>query len=196
MRQFDIEFIQNGLVRNLRNTIGYRLGKDENGLPYVIKERRDGFKPDAPFLLVEFIDSTQDNWLIHSDVNDRGNINYYTQHRCNFLVTCIGKNSKSIMSEIKQRMEFESVRIELKQETDGGVLNSTQDIVDSSKFIMTSHEEREQLLMVIDVTCVIEDDRGGNGFIEAVHGDGEIKDSIDDPDPILIKLDIHENDKG
>lgn len=177
--QLETTEIENGIVKLLVQTIGDRLAKDPKGRPYVIvaypsdNTNDKGLKPDHPFITV-YVQNTQTpyGWLLDKYIDELDRTCYVVAMQVNVMVSCYGKDSHGIITEIKQRLEFDDNRDLLEQLT-GARLLDTGSMPNNYDYLNTDHEQFTPLLISLALNSVIIDPTGG--IIEKVILDGELK---------------------
>ena len=159
--------IENGVVKLLVDIIGHRLCKDKKGRPNVIvsypsdNSNDKGLKPDQPFINVIVTNTTTPfGWLLDKYIDDEDRTCYQVAFQVNVMMTVHGKGSHDIITELKQRLEFDDNRDKLYKLTgarlyDSGVLPNNYD------YLNTDFEQCSPLIIslvlnsvVIDPLCV------------------------------------------
>lgn len=189
----ETHLIENGLVKFLVDIIGHRLNSDKNGRPNVIvaypsdNSNDKGLKPDQPYMSVYTVNAdTPYGWLLGVYVDEEDKTCYQIAFRVNVRVTAHGKGSHSIITELKQRLEFAGNRDALEQFT-GARLSDTGELPNNYDYMNTDFEAESPLTISLVLNSVLVDPTGG--IIEKVITDGSLYYSSDQPTPD-IKLHI------
>ncbi|XAO54234.1 OHCU decarboxylase [Yersinia phage vB_YenM_P778] len=193
--QLETNEIESGLVKLLVSLIGHRLSKDSNGRPNVVKAYTSdntndkGIKPDQPFVTVHVMThNTPYGWLLDKYVDDKDQTCYRVAFQIPAMLTAFGKGSHSIITELKQRLEFDGARDNLERLT-GTRLLDTGNLPNNYDYLNTDFEQMTPLLISLVVNSVLVDKDGG--LIERVIVDGELKYTLDQiPAEYEIHLDI------
>lgn len=171
--------IENGVVKLLVHVIGHRLSQDKNGRPNVIvaypsdNSNDKGLKPDLPFITA-YVQNTLSpyGWLLDKYIDDQDRTCYVVAFQVNVMLSAYGKGSHGIITELKQRLEFDDNRDLLEQLT-GARLFDTGAMPNNYDYLNTDHEQYTPLLISLVLNSVIIDPTGG--IIEKVILDGQLK---------------------
>lgn len=176
--QLETTAIENGLVKLLVQIIGDRLARDSNGRPNVIVSypsdgsNDKGLKPDQPFVTVYTQNVlTPFGWLLDKYVDDQDRVCYKVAFQVNMLLSAYGKGSHSIITELKQRLEFDDNRDLIEQLT-GARLFDTGSLPNNYDYLNTDFEQYTPLLISLVLNSVIIDPTGG--IIEKIITDGQL----------------------
>ena len=171
--------IENGLVRILVEIIGHRLSQDKRGRPNVIvaypsdNSNDKGLKPDQPFITVQVVDATNPfGWLLDKYVDEEDRVCYLIAFQVNVMLCAYGKGSHSIITELKQRLEFDDTR-DLIRELTGTTLYDSGGLPNNYDYLNTDFEQYTPLIISLVLNSVIIDPTGG--IIEKVITDGQLK---------------------
>lgn len=185
--QLETAQLENGVVKLLVELIGHRLAKDENGRPNVIvaypsdNSNDKGLKPDQPFITAYVQQTlTPYGWLLDKYIDDQDRTCYLVAMQVNVMLSCYGKGSHAIVTELKQRLEFDDNRDLLEQLT-GARLSDSGAMPNNYDYLNTDHEQYTPLLISLVLNSVVVDPTGG--IIEKVILDGQLKYSESDPIP-------------
>lgn len=177
--QLETTQVENGVVKLLVEIIGDRLAKDDRGRPNVIvaypsdNSNDKGNKPDQPFVTVYVQNTlTPFGWLLDKYIDEQDRTCYLVAMQVNVMLSCYGKGSHSIITELKQRLEFDDNRDLLEQLT-GARLSDTGSLPNNYDYLNTDHEQYTPLLISLVLNSVIIDPTGG--IIEKVILDGQLK---------------------
>ncbi len=177
--QLETKEIENGLVKLLVHIIGERLAKDKNGRPNVIvtypsdNSNDKGLKPDQPFISLYVQNTTTPyGWLLDKYIDELDRTCYVIAMQVNVMVSCHGKDSHGIITELKQRLEFDDNR-DLLENMTGTRLSDTGAMPNNYDYLNTDNEQFTPLLISLVVNSVIIDPTGG--IIEKVIVDGQLK---------------------
>lgn len=176
---FETTVIEDGVVKLLVDTIGHRLARDKNDRPYVIvaypsdNSNDKGLKPDHPFVTVYVQNASNPfGWLLDKYIDEEDRTCYLIAFQINVMICAYGKGSHSIISEIKQRLEFDENRDSLEELT-GARLYDTGELPNNYAYMNTDFEQYSPLLISLVMNSVLIDPNGG--IIEKVIVDGELK---------------------
>lgn len=171
--------IENGVVRFLVDVIGHRLARDQNGRPNVIvaypgdNSNDKGLKPDHPFIATYVQSATTPfGWLLDKYVDDQDRVCYKVAFQVNVMIGAYGKGSHSIITELKQRLEFDDNR-DLMEQLTKARLYDTGALPNNYDYMNTDFEPYTPLLISLVLNSVIVDPTGG--IIEKVITDGQLK---------------------
>lgn len=183
----ETQAIENGIVKLLVDIIGHRLAQDKRGRPNVIvaypsdNSNDKGLKPDQPFITVYTVNAdTPFGWLLDTYIDDKDRTCYQIAFQINIRITAYGKGSHSIISELKQRLEFANNRDALEQHT-GARLYDTGVLPNNYDYMNTDFEAESPLTISLVLNSVLVDPSGG--IIEKVILDGDLKYSYDQTIP-------------
>ncbi|QYA57532.1 hypothetical protein SARAHDANIELLE_116 [Hafnia phage vB_HpaM_SarahDanielle] len=185
--------IENGLVRTLIQVIGHRLAKDTRGRPNVIvafptdKRNEKGLKPDQPFITVGVVNTaTPYGWILDRFVDEDNVLCYRIAFQVTVQVVVYGKLAHNILTELKQRLEFNSTREIIQGET-GAVLVNTGELPNNFDYLSSDFENSAPLFLTLNVNSILKDPNGE--IIERVIADGEYKYKYGDKAEYTIHLD-------
>lgn len=171
--------IENGLVKLLVDVIGHRLAKDNRGRPNVIvsypsdNSNDKGLKPDQPFVTVYTTNATNPfGWILDKYIDDEDRTCYQIGFQISVRISVYGKGSHSIITELKQRLEFDDNRDALEQLT-GARLYDTGDMPNNYDYLNTDFEQYTPLTISLVMNSVLVDPNGG--IIEKVILDGKLQ---------------------
>lgn len=177
--QLETTAIENGIVKLLVDIIGHRLAQDKRGRPNVIvaypsdNSNDKGLKPDQPFVTVGVQTvTTPFGWLLDKYIDSEDRTCYQVAFNVGVMICAYGKGSHSIITELKQRLEFDNTRDRIEELT-GTRLYDTGLLPNNYDYLNTDHEQYTPLLISLVLNSVLIDPTGG--IIEKVIVDGELK---------------------
>ncbi|ACH88969.1 hypothetical protein ErPhphiEa104_gp055 [Erwinia phage phiEa104] len=199
MSLLNLEQIEDGVVKYAVETIGQLLAKDKNKRPFVIIENPSdnsndkGLKPDMPFVSVRSIGvTTPYGFLLDVFVDEQGRTCYRIPFKVQIRVTATGKNSFSIISDFKQRLEISSLRARLTEYTGGAILVDSGQMPQNFDMLQTDYEPSTPLILELAVDSILVD--YDSGVIERVIADGVLHYGEGDTQAVAIHLDEHTQD--
>lgn len=171
--------IENGLVKLLVDIIGHRLAHDNRGRPNVIvsypsdNSNDKGLKPDQPFITVYSQNAGNPyGWVMDKYIDEEDRTCYQIAFRVNVMISVYGKGSHDIVTELKQRLEFDDNRDALEKLTGSRLLDSG-DMPNNYDYLNTDFEQYTPLMITLVMNSVLIDPSGG--IIEKVILDGELR---------------------
>ncbi|QFP93864.1 hypothetical protein [Pectobacterium phage Wc4-1] len=177
--QLETSQIEEGMVRYLVEVIGHRLAKDNRGRPNAIvaypsdNSVDKGLKPDQPFMTVCVVNATTPfGWLLDKYIDEEDRTCYKIAFQINVMLSAYGKGSHSIITELKQRMEFDENR-DLISELTGTRLYDSGMLPNNYDYLNTEFEQYSPLIISLVMNSVLIDPTGG--IIEKVITDGQLK---------------------
>lgn len=176
--QLETTEVENGLVKLLVEIIGHRLARDANGRPNVIvaypsdDASEKGLKPDQPFICL-YVNgvTTPFGWLLDKYIDEEDRTCYKVAMLVSVMIGAYGKGSHSIITELKQRLEFDQNR-DLLEELTQTRLYSTGALPNNYDYLNTDFEQYSPLQISLALNSVVIDPTGG--IIEKVITDGEL----------------------
>ncbi|AZV02271.1 hypothetical protein Arno18_85 [Pectobacterium phage Arno18] len=177
--QLETSQIEEGMVRYLVEVIGHRLAKDNRGRPNAIvaypsdNSVDKGLKPDQPFMTVYVVNATTPfGWLLDKYIDEEDRTCYKVAFQISVMLSAYGKGSHSIITELKQRMEFDENR-DLISELTGTRLYDSGMLPNNYDYLNTEFEQYSPLIISLVMNSVLIDPTGG--IIEKVITDGQLK---------------------
>lgn len=194
--QLETNEVESGFVRLLADLMYHRLSKDKNGRANVIKayptdnSNDKGLKPDLPFMTVQVMSSsTPYGWLLDKYVDENDHICYVIAFRVPVVLTAFGKGAHSIITELKQRLEWDSTRNAIEKQTGTRLLDSG-DLPNNYDYLNTDFENSAPLICEVVCNSILVDTSEG-GVIEEIITDGQLKYTYDQiPAEYEIHLDV------
>jgi hypothetical protein len=200
---FDLDELEKGTVRAVRQLIGNRLSVGTNKLANVFREYTAPDKaslspnekanvPDYPYASVHcYSVMTDGTWLmsIYQDVVD-GKAVYVIPFIAYLDVTIHGRGCHLIATELKHKLEIDAYR-ELFDNEVKGALADTGDLPNSYDFMSTNYVPSTPLSFRVRVNSYFKDEDEATSFIERVIADGLYYRSADDPNPIPVHIDVN-----
>lgn len=172
-----LKSITTSLIGIIEDAVGTDLSTiDIEGSPYpaIIKDRQSGTMPEYPYIVVDFLTDTDvDGWLTSSTVDTNDNVEYITDKLLFFRLTCYGKNGHEIMSKMKSKLRFDSLRNKLRSETDAAFTEESAvqeipqlksvDYIDNGfmditlSYVDTEADTASTIIEVIEVNGTVDD---------------------------------------
>lgn len=195
--QLDTNEIETGMVKLLVDIMRHRLSTDANGRPNVIKaypfdgSNEKGLKPEQPFMTVHVESTTTPyGWLLDRYVDDENHHCYVVAFKIPVVLTAYGRGSHNIITELKQRLEFDSTRNKIDTLTGTRLLDSGY-LPNNYDYMNTDYQPFTPL--TIDLVCnsVMVDKSDEGGVIERIIADGQLVYAYDQiPPEYEIHIDV------
>lgn len=170
----DIKNVYKGLRSVIEDVVGDQLTTFENsGIPAIFQTRQKPYK-QYPYITINHLSIKEvGGWLKNLSVDDNDNTTYTYEYQALFLITCAGKDAESILTTLKRRFSWPSVREKLYTDSeDTAVFQRSFDIRNIEEFLETDYEPKASLEITINFETTETD--VDSTIIETVEIDGEL----------------------
>lgn len=167
--------------------VGSQLSLINGQYPAVIRSRQDAPKPDYPYIVLDILQTNQENgWLFAETVTDAGFLSYETHYEMLLSYTVYGDNAASIANQLEGFFRLSRIRNEITNDVAVGVVN-TNPVISIPQLLVDKYVEASSFTLVTNVSDVFVDD-SQECVIDSIDLDGELARGVGDPAPIAFNI--------
>lgn len=189
--------IQEGLIEHLNILLdAYATANlDFPVVTNVIKDRQGGARPNYPYIVVEKASTANEAggaWLREQYVDENDVVTYISEQKVFIKVTCYGEDSIDILNIVRALAVDDLIRYELNNLT-GAKFQYYTEVEDTPEFLETDFIQASTISCYFNMLTELKQFAPfETSTIEAVEGYGELFETEEDEDPIIININIKE----
>ena len=183
----DYTAILNRFVAVAVEGVGSQLSLIDGQYPAVIRSRQDAPKPDYPYVVLDILNTSQeDGWLSHEGIDENNNLFYTTRYQMLLNYTVYGDNAATIANQLEGFFRLERVRDSITNDIEVGIVQ-TNPISSIPQLLADKYVEAAQFSLVANVSDTFTD-TSVETVIEGIDLDGELARGNEDPSPIPFNI--------